>query len=219
MNTHIFSLVDRPILGDKYYVPDFSRVGGYTTKIWGCNPEDYWYFTEYLAYNSLSFVSNTTKFLIETALAKGTTHLDRDIPSGLTTVYIINFGLYPTPYQQFPANSVENLEFYWSNELAFYSEADAKRMVRELLKALKSQFTTQYFNFLTEAPEPGTVVFIPDTASNSVMSIEFDSSNKIHKNLLSNGLIYPSKGDASRAKERMIRVLNPSMDFFSYYAY
>lgn len=92
-------------------------------------------------------------------------------------------------------------------------------MVRELLKALKSQFTTQYFNFLTEAPEPGTVVFIPDTASNSVMSIEFDSSNKIHKNLLSNGLIYPSKGDASRAKERMIRVLNPSMDFFSYYAY
>ena len=219
MNTHIFPLVDRPILGDKYYVPDFTRVGGYTTKIWGCNPEDYWYFTEYLAYDSLSLASNTTKFLIETSSAKGTSHLLRDIPSGLTTVYILNFGLYPTTYQQFPANSVENLEFYWSNELVFYSEADAKRRVRELLEALKSQFTTQYFNFLTEAPESGTVVFVPDTASNSVMSIEFDSSNETHKKLLSNCLIYSSEGDARRAKGRMVRVLNPSMDFFSYYAY
>ena len=94
-----------------------------------------------------------------------------------------------------------------------YNNSDmVKEASKIITKALAKEQKRLKYKFLTEAPEPGTLVYYPEfILESSVNELEWDPNFPTNVRYLKLGLIFSKKKHALRASIDMLKQINPTI--------
>ena len=94
-----------------------------------------------------------------------------------------------------------------------YNNSDmVKEASKIITKALAKEQKRLKYKFLTEAPEPGTLVYYPEfILESNVNELEWDSNFPTNVRYLKLGLIFSKKKHALRAGRDMLKQINPTI--------